>query len=78
MRDVAIIFNMPKQIEKQTTLKDIPLDSLSFIIYAMFSELKKMDKLHLKAKKVRILKDFLARLPYMLDKTVPVIESHKD
>ena len=28
-----------------------------------------MDKLHLKSNKVRILKDFLARFPYMLDKT---------
>ena len=28
-----------------------------------------MDKLHLKEKKVRILKDFLARFPYILDNT---------
>ena len=40
MCDVAIIFNLLKQIEKQTSLKDIPFDSLSFVIDAIFSELK--------------------------------------
>ena len=36
MCDVAIIFNLLKQIENQTTLKDIPFDSLSFVIGAIF------------------------------------------
>ena len=67
--DVAIIFNLLKQIEKQSTLKYIPFDSLSFVIDAIFSELKEMDKLHINANKVRILKDVLARFPYIPDKT---------
>ena len=37
---VAIILNLLKQIKKQTTLKDTPFDSLSFVIDAIFSELK--------------------------------------
>ena len=49
MCDVAIIFNLPKHIEKQTTLKEILFDSLYFVIDDIFSELKEMDKLHLKA-----------------------------
>ena len=52
--DVAIIFNLPKYIKKQTTLKDIPFDYLYVLIDDIFSELKVMDKLHLKAKNVRI------------------------
>ena len=40
MCDLAIIFNLLKQVEKQTTLKDIPFDSLYFVIDAIFSELK--------------------------------------
>ena len=36
MCDVAIIFNLMKQIEKQTTLKYIPFDSLYFVIDAIF------------------------------------------
>ena len=68
MCDVAIIFNLLKQIENKTTLKDIPFDSLYFVINYIFYELKEMEKLHINAKKVRILKDFLARLPYMSDK----------
>ena len=36
MCDVAIIFNLLKQIETQTTFKDIPFDSLSFVIDAIF------------------------------------------
>ena len=40
MCDVAIIFNLLKQIEKKTTLKDIPFYSLPFVIDAIFSELK--------------------------------------
>ena len=40
-----------------------------FCDWCYFSELKEIDKLHLKANKVRILKVFLARFPYMLDKT---------
>ena len=67
--DVAIIFNMLKQIEKKKTLKDIPFYSLSCVIDAIFYELREMDKSHLMANKVRILKDFLASFPYMLDKT---------
>ena len=67
--DVAIIFNLLKQIEKQTTLKDIPFDYLSFVIDAIFYEQKEMDKLHINAKKVSILKDFLSCFPYMSDKT---------
>ena len=51
MCDIAIICNLLKQIEKQTTLKDIPFDSLSFVIDTNFSDFKEMDKLHLKAKK---------------------------
>ena len=39
------------------------------MIDAIFSELKEMDKLHIKANKVRILKGFLSRFRYMLDKT---------
>ena len=50
-------------------MKDIPFDSLSFVIDAIFSELKEMDKLHINANKVRILKDVLARFPYIPDKT---------
>ena len=69
MCDIAIICNLLKQIEKQTTLKDIPFDSLSFVIDTNFSDFKEMDKLHLKAKKVRILKDFIVRFTFMLDKT---------
>ena len=69
MCDVAIIFNLLKQMEKQTTLKDISFDSLYFLIDTIFSELKEMDRFHIKANKVRILKDFKARLPYMLDNT---------
>ena len=65
MCDVAIIFNLTKHIEKQTTLKETPFDYLSFVIDDIFSYLKEMDKLHLKANKVRILKDFLALFPYM-------------
>ena len=42
MCDVAIIFNLLKQIEKQTTFKNIPFDSLSFVIDAIFSDLKEM------------------------------------
>ena len=34
--DVAIIFNLLKQIEKQTTLKEIPFYSLSFVIDTIF------------------------------------------
>ena len=41
MCDVAIIFNLLKLIKKQTKLKDTPFDSLSFVIDAIFSELKK-------------------------------------
>ena len=36
MCDVAIIFNLLMQIEKQTTLKDIPFDSLYSMIDAIF------------------------------------------
>ena len=36
MCNVAIIFNLLKYIEKQTTLKDIPFDYLSFVIDAIF------------------------------------------
>ena len=39
--DVAIIFNLLKQIEKQTTLKEIPFYSLSFVIDAIFLSWKK-------------------------------------
>ena len=66
---VAIIFNLLKHIEKYTTLIDIPFYSLSFVIDAIFSELKEMDKLHINAKIVRMLKNFLARFSYMSDKT---------
>ena len=69
MCDVAIIFNLLKHFEKQTTLKYIPFDYLSFVIDAIFSELKEIYKLHLKGKKVSILKDFLSCFPYMSDKT---------
>ena len=55
------------QIEKKTTLKIITFDYLSFVIDAIFSELKEMYKLHLKGNKVRILKDFLDSFPYILD-----------
>ena len=51
MCNVAIIFNLLKQIEKQTTLKEILFDSLYFVIDDIFSELKEMDKLHLKGGK---------------------------
>ena len=69
MCHVAIIFNLLKQIEKQTTLKDIPFYSLFFVIDAIFSELKEIDKLYINANKVRILKDFLAHFRYILDET---------
>ena len=36
MCDVAIIFNLLKQIEKQTTLKYIPFHSLSFVNDTIF------------------------------------------
>ena len=67
MCDVTNIFNLLKQIEKQKTLKDIPFDYLSFVIDAIFSELKGMDKLHINTNKLRILKYFPTRFPYMLD-----------
>ena len=51
MCDVAIIFNLLKHIEKQTTLKYIPFDSSSFVIGAIFSHFKAMYRLHIKAKK---------------------------
>ena len=35
----------------------------------LFFKLKEMEKLHLKGKKVRILKDFLAHFSYMSDNT---------
>ena len=63
MCNVAIILIMMNRIEKQTTLEEIPFHYLYFLIDAIFYELKEMDKLHLKAKKVRILKDLLARFP---------------
>ena len=69
MCDVAILFNLLKKIEKQTTLKDIPFYSLSFVIDAIFSELKGMEKLHINAKQLRTLKDLLACFSYMSDKT---------
>ena len=69
MYDVVNIFNLLNQIEKQTILKCILFDYLSFVIDENNSEMKDMDKLPLKAKKVRILKDFFACFPYMLDKT---------
>ena len=43
MCDVAIILNLLKQIEKQTTLKDIPFNYLSFVIDAIFYEFKEME-----------------------------------
>ena len=43
--DVEIIFSLMKLIEKQTKIKDIPFYSLSFVIDAIFYELKEMDKL---------------------------------
>ena len=67
--DVVIIFSLMKLIEKQTKIKDIPFYSLSFVIDAIFSELKEMEKLYINANKVRILNDFLARFPYMSYKT---------
>ena len=36
MCDLAIIFNLLKQIEKQTTLKDIPFNYLYSVIGAIF------------------------------------------
>ena len=36
MCDVAIILNLVKYIEKQSTLKDRPFDSLSLIMDAIF------------------------------------------
>ena len=41
MCDVAIISNLLKQIEKQTTLKDIPFYYLSFVIDDIFLSWKK-------------------------------------
>ena len=69
MLDDILKEEIGKQIEKKTTLKDIIFDSLSPVIYDIFSELKEIDKLHLKANTVRILKYFHDRLPYMFDKT---------
>ena len=69
MCDVAVIFNSLKHIERSTTLKDIPFDSLSVIIESTFKDLHDDGILDLKKNKARILKDFLARLPYMFDKT---------
>ena len=53
---------------KSNNIKRHTIYSLSSVIDAIFYELKEMDKLHLKANKVRILKDFLVHFPYMLDK----------
>ena len=65
MCNVVIIFNLLNQIENQTTFKNIPFDSLSFVIDAIFSELKEMENLNLRAEQVRILKDILTHFPYM-------------
>ena len=64
-----LIWAYVPNIEKQETLKYIPFDSLSFVIDAIFSELKEMENLHIKANKVRILKYFLDHLPYISNKT---------
>ena len=69
MCDVASIFNLLKHIEKKTKLKDVTFYSLSFVIDTIFYELKEMDKLHINANKVRILKGFIACFHYMSDKT---------
>ena len=69
MNNVAIIFNLLKQIENKTTFKDIAFHSLSIVIDDIFSELKEMVKLHLKANKVSILKNFFACFPCMFYKT---------
>ena len=49
-------------------MKDIPFYSLSFVIDAIFSELKEMDKLYINAKQLGILNYFLTRFPHMSDK----------
>ena len=46
MCNVAIILNLMKHIENQTTLKYTPFDSLSSVIDDIFLELKEMNKLY--------------------------------
>ena len=69
MSNVAIILNLLKHTEKKKWLKDIPFDYLSFVIDAIFSELKEMEKLHINGNKIRTLNDFLSSFPYMSDMT---------
>jgi hypothetical protein len=71
MCDVCILFLLLKQLERETTIDSLPFDSLSDESEEIFEKLSN-DGINLKQNKVRILKDFLARLPYMLDKTCTV------
>ena len=68
MCDVCIIFNNLKGIERNTTLSDIPIDSLSDMLNDTFQNLKDQGTLEMRPRKCRVLKDFLSCLPYMLDK----------
>eukprot|EP00957_Ditylum_brightwellii_P134096 10223547-Ditylum_brightwellii.AAC.1 len=63
MCDVCIIFKLLKQIERETTLRNILYDSLSSVIDNIFKSYQMEDKLYTKQNKYHILKDFLAHLP---------------
>ena len=71
MCDVCIIFLLLKQLERETTIDSLPFDSLSDELADIFEKLNN-DGINIKQNKVRTLKDFLVRLPYMLDKTCTV------
>jgi hypothetical protein len=70
--DVSVIFKLLKQTERTTTLDDIMNDTLSPMLDKIFKDLYKANELNLQSFKLVVLKDFLARLPYMLDKTCTV------
>ena len=54
---------------KSNNIKRHTVSCFIFFYWCYFSEFRELDKLHLKAKKVSILKDFLASFPYMSYKT---------
>ena len=69
MADVSVIFKDLKACEKSTTLIDVPFDSLSGYCNTVFKSLFNEGVLKLKNQKSFVLHDFLARVPYMLEKT---------
>ena len=72
MCDVSLCFKELKRIEKETTLSDIVNESLSEPLEALFKEYRDSGKINIPGKKINILKDFLSRLPYMIEKACTV------